>query len=338
MRSLVLLPLLAALASATAVAQIPRTISFQGRAETATAPVTGQRDVTIKIWDAATGGTLLFTDVTQPVQFTDGGVFAMAIGANAPGGIPPELFNRPLWVGITIQGVNGGAEFTPRYALHASPYTFHAGRSDSAGNALLADSAAKIPWQLGEGDRDRTATLDITNGVAGGGKDYTAALHVRGTPYAIVSQGIDSVNGYVVVTQSTKGTVPASGALYRDNVPVAWGTVVPNATGGPPQIAASFGIDSVVVVSGSGIEYLYRVYMQRPIETAVISGQQYPQMSATVTALVGGQDNNVLRVGVWSPIAGSAGFDPKSFYIQVRDSAGRNVSAAFSFQVFGTLP
>lgn len=339
MRSLVLLPVFAALLSATAVAQIPHTISYQGRAEISPGnPVTGQRNVHIQLYDAPTGGLRVFNDAPQPVQFTTGGVFAMAIGANAPGGIPSEIFDRPLWVGITIEGVNGGNEFTPRYALHASPYGFRAIHADSTLVAAIADSARSIPWQIGEGDRSRNSTLDITDSAAGG-KSYSAALHVTGRPYAIISNGVDSVNGYVVVARPAAGSTPTPGGLYRDNVPVAWGTVIVNQSTGTLDIISSFGVDSVRYgdVQGPSGGLGFRVYMQRAMRPTTIGGTTYPQMSVTASTLVTGAQE-AFRVPSWTgAFNGATGIDLSSFYIILRDSAGRDVSGSFSFQVFGQL-
>ncbi|HVK39840.1 MAG TPA: hypothetical protein VNA88_14990 [Candidatus Kapabacteria bacterium] len=139
MRSLLLAALLAVLTAATAAAQIPRTVSFQGRArDAAGAYPDDERSMTIRVFAAATGGSSIFSE-THTVRFQRG-AFTIIIGGNTAGGIPERVgFDRPLWLEITITGFNGNAPLSPRLQFHSAPSAIAAITAESA---AVADSLA----------------------------------------------------------------------------------------------------------------------------------------------------------------------------------------------------
>lgn len=140
MRSLLLTLMLGALTAVTAIAQIPRTVSFQGRArDAAGAFPDDERTMTIRIYPAATGGTPLFSE-SHTVRFQRG-AFTVIIGGNTSGGIPASVaFDRPLWLDITIEGFNAGAPLEPRMRFHSAPSAISSITAESARSARTADS------------------------------------------------------------------------------------------------------------------------------------------------------------------------------------------------------
>ncbi|MBK7412196.1 MAG: hypothetical protein IPI29_06545 [Ignavibacteria bacterium] len=99
----------------TAVAQIPRTISYQGLLTTAANdPVAdGQQTLTFAIYDAPTGGTALWTEVQNTTTLQ--GVFDVTLGSVTPLTLS---FDRPYYLGITLQG---NPEYAPRIGLASAP-------------------------------------------------------------------------------------------------------------------------------------------------------------------------------------------------------------------------
>lgn len=142
MRSFLLAALLAALTAVTAAAQIPRTVSFQGRArDAAGAFPDDERSMTIRVFTAATGGSAIFSE-THSVRFQRG-AFTIIIGGNTAGGIPERVaFDRPLWLEIAITGFNGNAPLAPRLQFHSAPSAIAAITAITAGSAAVADSIA----------------------------------------------------------------------------------------------------------------------------------------------------------------------------------------------------
>ena len=69
------------LASGIAVAQVPSLINYQGRLTDADgAAVTGTKNFSISIFDAATGGNLLYTETIGAVTLDDNGVYSFQFG------------------------------------------------------------------------------------------------------------------------------------------------------------------------------------------------------------------------------------------------------------------
>jgi hypothetical protein len=67
--------------AAIATAQVPSLINYQGRLTDADGvPVTGSKNFTISIYDAATNGTLLYTETIGAVTLDDNGVYSFQFG------------------------------------------------------------------------------------------------------------------------------------------------------------------------------------------------------------------------------------------------------------------
>ena len=139
------------------------TINYQGRAQDADGnAVTGERQIILTIYDAATGGTALFSETHPTVLFSNAGAFTVVIGGATPGGIPSTIeFDKPRWIGVTISGFNNGNEL-PRLRFHGSPYSFvsnFAFDADSSRTANSADraNAAAFADSSVAADRARTA-------------------------------------------------------------------------------------------------------------------------------------------------------------------------------------
>jgi hypothetical protein len=222
MRTILLTALLIVLAGASAIAQVPRTVSFQGRARDAAGNYPNDtRQITVRIFDAATGGNALYSE-TQSTKF-DRGSFGILIGLNQPGGIPEEVtFDKPLWLEVSIENFNSGQPLSPRLRFASAP---------SAMNAEIASTLSPGASIAGRS----------TNGIIEIGNELGPGIVVQGGRYATIGLGIDSTAEHFVSgdTAGTAGT-PDPGSIYRDNAPMAWALV--NADG---LILADFGIKSV---------------------------------------------------------------------------------------------
>jgi hypothetical protein len=121
-----------------AVAQVPSTISYQGRLDSAGAPIKSPKNLAFAIYSAATGGTALWTESQSSVQFTSG-VFSVRLGSVTP--FPASLFASAgeRWLGVTL---SGASEMSPRFLFTTSPYALRALRADSIADNSI--TAAKI--------------------------------------------------------------------------------------------------------------------------------------------------------------------------------------------------
>ncbi len=81
MKSYILTTLCTIACAANATAQVPSLINYQGRlTDSDGAPVTGSKNFAISIYDAATNGTLLYTETIGAVTLDDNGVYSFQFG------------------------------------------------------------------------------------------------------------------------------------------------------------------------------------------------------------------------------------------------------------------
>ena len=76
------LPLFLLLTFATAMAEVPSLINYQGRLVTADgAAQSGQKSFLLEVFDAASGGSLLYREDVGNITLGDGGVYSFQFGA-----------------------------------------------------------------------------------------------------------------------------------------------------------------------------------------------------------------------------------------------------------------
>jgi hypothetical protein len=119
MKSLILTISVFLLLTATVLAQIPQTMSYQGVLTDANGNPVPDGNVALKfrLYDAANGGTPIWEE-TQSVSVVKG-IFNTILGSVTPLNLP---FDKPYWLGITV---GNGTELAPRIALTASPYSLN---------------------------------------------------------------------------------------------------------------------------------------------------------------------------------------------------------------------
>jgi len=137
--------LFAVLTASLAVAAVPGVVNYQGRL-TDNTPQQNPLDATVamdfSIWDAATGGSSLWTE-TQSVQVVKG-LFNVLLGSTTP--MPPTLFTsgdvRYLEIHVS------GETLTPRQRIATAPFASTSGRADDA-SSLGGVGAAAYQQRIG---------------------------------------------------------------------------------------------------------------------------------------------------------------------------------------------
>ncbi|HET9135897.1 MAG TPA: hypothetical protein VFO76_04610, partial [Candidatus Kapabacteria bacterium] len=135
-------------AASVGIAQIPRTINYQGKALQANGkPVSdGAHTITISLYQTVNSTQPLFTETA--FVLTSGGIFQTTIGDLIA--IPPSLlFDKSYYVGLSV---DGGIELAPRVALTSVPYALNAQLTNSLSDqATIPDSLRSKIFQLKAG-------------------------------------------------------------------------------------------------------------------------------------------------------------------------------------------
>jgi hypothetical protein len=110
--------------AASASADVPRLISFQGKLAGQT---TGPVDLDVRLSDAPTLGILYFSETHTDVPLNNG-VFSIMIGSETPGGVPDlPLDVDTMYVSVSV---DGAPELTPRTRIGMVPYAAKSNKSE----------------------------------------------------------------------------------------------------------------------------------------------------------------------------------------------------------------
>jgi hypothetical protein len=137
-------------------AAVPELINFQGLlTDTTGNPMTDSAySVTFAIYDAAAGGTILWSE-TQSIT-TSSGLFTVLLGSANP--VPDSVFNNPdRWLGFQIPP---HPEMTPRTQLVSQSYAFRVNSVDGAMGGTISGDLS-VTGKLGIGTISPAQNLDV---------------------------------------------------------------------------------------------------------------------------------------------------------------------------------
>lgn len=98
-------------------AEVPLKVNFQGRLVESGAPVNDQRSFIFRIYDALTGGALLWTSQTHNVTVANG-VFSVVLQTGTPVNLSTGTFTGARYVSVSV----GGVTLAPRQEMLSVPY------------------------------------------------------------------------------------------------------------------------------------------------------------------------------------------------------------------------
>ena len=193
-------------------------MSYQGLlTDAAGIPVAdGPVDLTFKLYDAATDGTLLWEE-TQEVDVANG-LFNVILGSSNPLNL---AFDKPYWLGSTI---GTDTELQPRTALTSSPYSLN---SQTAGNTGDGHSLDAV-----DGDPTDVVFVDNNGKVGIGTANPQRTLHLKSVWDAIIKFESDGATTQWEVGTKANGDFtilevrPTGGAFRVRITPGAGGKMI----------------------------------------------------------------------------------------------------------------
>lgn len=178
-----------ALSPGPARAQVPATMSYQGRLtdDGGAAVPDGAHDLAFTLYDDPVAGNTLWTESQAAVPVT-GGIFSVLLGSVTPLAL---AFDQPYWLAVSV---DGGAELSPRTPLASSPYALSL-RMPLPANSVDATSIVDEPGLA----QTHVAGFVLIGGA--GDTHYRDMLSVTITTPAA---------GYIVVTGETDLVIECS--------------------------------------------------------------------------------------------------------------------------------
>jgi parallel beta-helix repeat protein len=204
----------------TAAFAVPQTINYQGYLEDSGGiPVNGTVNMDFAIYDAPTGGALLWSETQSGVTVTEG-AFSVALGIANAIDLP---FDAQYYLGVDV---NGDGEMTPRAVLVSVPYAFTAAKADDAD---LLDGQHSSEIIDAASDEVRTPISSVPFTISTPGSYYlTGDMNVTGTSDTGITVNASNVTidlmGFMINGPGS-GTGKGIYMNGRQNVEVRNGTV-----------------------------------------------------------------------------------------------------------------
>ncbi len=263
------------------MAAVPQTLSFQGVIrDTAGTPVDGNVMIQFAIYDAAAGGSPLWTDTLEVVA--DQGLINATLGSDT-NPFPASLFQSPRFLGLTI---GADPELTPRIPFTSVGYSFNAenaatleGFSAAALNQSAHVTDTNNPHQVTAAQVGAPTTADLG----------TATARIDGLQTAVAgnTSDISTLQGNTVLTldgrlglnagsrmdmDGTFRTMNNAGSFEIFNLGTSGGSVLMGAlkgTSAPPQFR--FQADNSLNFIDIGQDSLERFVIENQSDRTLLS-------------------------------------------------------------------
>ncbi len=255
---------LAFAAAAPARAQnVPTQIHFQGRlTDSSSNPLSGPNGFVFGIYDAATGGNLLWTE-TQPAVAVSNGVFAVQLGSVMP--LLSSVFSGST---TFLQVAVNGNVMSPREQLLAAPYAHDAqllaGRAFTAFVSTDATSqniagaktfASSVTASAFFGDGSHLSGIASGSFVPTAGGTMTGQLTISGASETVTGAGGLGVSyGLSAGSATLSGGLTASSGTFTASGPAQFSLSTSSgvSVGGAGGVYASF-FSGIFYGSGAGL-------------------------------------------------------------------------------------
>jgi hypothetical protein len=201
-------------------ADVPHLIRYQGKiTDKQGAPLNGAYNITFRLYNAETGGTLLWSE-TQPSIPVNNGIFTVLLGNVTSLNLP---FDEPYWLSMEI---NEDGEMEPRQAITSVGYAIHAETAERFLEGSVVPQGAIILWTGSSCPTgySRVSALDgkfvvggsTYNPNAGGSNTQTHSIPNHSHSFS-VNSGMSTSPGYYNAWNAPPGTGPNRGQTAAEN-------------------------------------------------------------------------------------------------------------------------
>jgi len=201
--------LIALVAVAPSPGETPLTTAFtyQGQLKQGGAPVNDALPMVFSLWNAESGGATVTPDVIANNVEVVNGLFTVTLdfGASA-------FTGDARWLEVSVNGT----ALTPRQAITAAPYAFHA-LNAPAGSSNWVDDGDNVllpAGNVGIGTDEPSAMLHLQRPYASTGVRFQSVRFDQGAPASLVRAPGSAANSGVGVTWNDPGAALASNDVW----------------------------------------------------------------------------------------------------------------------------
>jgi len=215
------------LSPASAPGPSATTVNYQGRlADHSGNPLDGAYGMAFSLWDAATGGSLVWGPESHAAVPVSQGLFSVGLGSQTSGGIPTSVWNGDRYLQVTV----GGEMLSPRELIRSVPIagmalTVPDGAITSAmvqdGSLSPADYMAFASEARDFVDRGTTSSSFVNFGST----SLTFNLPYRALVYVYLRGALQNPTGHCMLTVAIDHVDQFGDAsIYLETINTTWQT------------------------------------------------------------------------------------------------------------------